>query len=361
MGSSNVVLYAVWQDNTPPTTTYTVTFVDWDGSVLKTQTVLSGQSASAPANPSRVGYTFTGWDKVFSNIVSNLVVTAQYTPYVAPPSTSPDFRGETEIVDLFFRGDDYNTFSFTGYGLDDSGSVVSGSFSDSYAQNVSLAFGFRVWLIDVNEGMVELTDGLPVAVNIFLPSSAPVSGYVSAQWVCPDVHVRLGDQALYVVMYSAAEDGANMVARAYFVSPVLMTDHIIGSSWVFQFWLDYSGSSFSVSWSGRRGMSGIGNVVIASPSDFDVMFFKLVNLDLAGFVLYPYLSILGEFFYLLFLIAVLGAYYIWHGKVSIILVMLLIFGSAGGLVFLFIPLPANLLVWALMAVALAVLLFRVFR
>lgn len=58
--------------------TYTVTFKDWDGTVLKTQTVASGGAASAPADPTRDGYTFTGWDKDYNHVTSDLVVTAQY-------------------------------------------------------------------------------------------------------------------------------------------------------------------------------------------------------------------------------------------------------------------------------------------
>lgn len=60
------------------TATCTVTFKDWDGTILKTQTVEHGASATAPANPTRTGYTFTGWDKDFANVTSNLTVTAQY-------------------------------------------------------------------------------------------------------------------------------------------------------------------------------------------------------------------------------------------------------------------------------------------
>ena len=62
----------------PPINVYTVTFKDWDGTVLKTQEVNEGESATAPANPTRPGYVFTGWDKDFTNVHSDLVVTAKY-------------------------------------------------------------------------------------------------------------------------------------------------------------------------------------------------------------------------------------------------------------------------------------------
>ena len=54
---------------------YTVTFKNADGTVLKTQVVSNGQSATPPAvNDS----SFLGWDKSFNKITSDLTVTAQY-------------------------------------------------------------------------------------------------------------------------------------------------------------------------------------------------------------------------------------------------------------------------------------------
>lgn len=62
---------------TEPTATYTVTFVDWDGTVLKTESVEQGDSATAP-EVNRYGYALTGWSVDFSNVISNITTTAQY-------------------------------------------------------------------------------------------------------------------------------------------------------------------------------------------------------------------------------------------------------------------------------------------
>ena len=55
-----------------------VTFVDWDGTVLSSVSVAPGEAATAPADPTREGYTFIGWDKDFSAVTDHMTVTAQY-------------------------------------------------------------------------------------------------------------------------------------------------------------------------------------------------------------------------------------------------------------------------------------------
>ena len=55
-----------------------VEFVDWDGTVLATMKVPNGEAATAPADPTREGYTFIGWDKDFSHVTDHMTVTAQY-------------------------------------------------------------------------------------------------------------------------------------------------------------------------------------------------------------------------------------------------------------------------------------------
>lgn len=70
----NLTLYARWQIRT-----YTVTFKDWNDSTLKTESVNHGSNATAPADPTRTGYTFTSWDKGYNNVTQNLEVNAEYS------------------------------------------------------------------------------------------------------------------------------------------------------------------------------------------------------------------------------------------------------------------------------------------
>ena len=58
--------------------TYQVTFVDYDGTILKTEHVEQFEAATAPADPTREGYIFIGWDRDFSCVTENLTVTALY-------------------------------------------------------------------------------------------------------------------------------------------------------------------------------------------------------------------------------------------------------------------------------------------
>ncbi|WP_438348186.1 InlB B-repeat-containing protein [Paenibacillus sp. FA6] len=92
--ANHVTLYAGWILNS-----YAVTFEDWDETELKTETVNHGSGATAPTNPSRVGYAFTGWDVTFGNITSALTVKAQYSVN-GSYTVSFDSQGGSEVDDI---------------------------------------------------------------------------------------------------------------------------------------------------------------------------------------------------------------------------------------------------------------------
>lgn len=61
-----------------PLKVFTVDFVDWNDSELKTEQVKYGFDATAPTNPSREGYTFQQWDRGYNNITADTTVKALY-------------------------------------------------------------------------------------------------------------------------------------------------------------------------------------------------------------------------------------------------------------------------------------------
>jgi uncharacterized repeat protein (TIGR02543 family) len=85
--NESVTYYAQWDKPA-----YTVTFLDWDGVMLSVQNVEYGESAMAPANPSRSGYTFTGWSsRDYINVTGNVTIRATYTPVPQPPVAPPTY------------------------------------------------------------------------------------------------------------------------------------------------------------------------------------------------------------------------------------------------------------------------------
>lgn len=76
--TADIVVYALYEENESEAVTYTVKFVDYDGSIIDNQIVKEGEDAVAPADPIRDGYNFVGWDTDFTDVRSNLTVKAMY-------------------------------------------------------------------------------------------------------------------------------------------------------------------------------------------------------------------------------------------------------------------------------------------
>ena len=74
MPAQNITLFAKWDQ-----LQYTVSFRDYDGEILATETVFHGAAANPPADPTREGYTFTGWNGDYTSITEDTVLTALYS------------------------------------------------------------------------------------------------------------------------------------------------------------------------------------------------------------------------------------------------------------------------------------------
>ena len=129
---------------------FTVTFKDYDGTVLSVQEVEDGKAAEAPSNPSRKNYTFAGWNKSFDKVTKNLTVKATYEAAVTiiraesvkvdkgTEEVSVDIRVlknpgimgavlEVSVDDQVFAFDSAKSIEFPGLSLTSPGSAVTSS------------------------------------------------------------------------------------------------------------------------------------------------------------------------------------------------------------------------------------------
>ncbi len=103
--SSNTIYIAQFKVNEPETPKFTVTFVDYDGTVLDTQAVEKGGDATAPSDPKREGFVFTGWDKEFTGVTQDITVTAQYEIAGLQLVVDYSYEGSKIAVTLYLEGD----------------------------------------------------------------------------------------------------------------------------------------------------------------------------------------------------------------------------------------------------------------
>lgn len=139
--------------------TYTVTFLDFDGTVLEVQHVKYKKNASEPEQPVREGYAFAGWDVPFYQITSDLTVTALYEPatdglefeLTANGYTVAGYHGSSRevIIPRIYNGQPvtkisdsafYNAWNLTKVVIPDSVTVIGkNAFSgDDYLTDVTI-------------------------------------------------------------------------------------------------------------------------------------------------------------------------------------------------------------------------------
>ncbi|MCL1875508.1 MAG: InlB B-repeat-containing protein [Synergistaceae bacterium] len=176
--TEDLTVYALFNGND-----YTVTFVDWDGEVLKRHIVPYGSGATAPADPTREGYTFIGWDKDFSIITADLTVTAQYK-INKHAVTFVDWNGsvlKTQIVPYGSGATaptDPTREGYTFIGWDKDFSIVTADLTVTAQYKINK---HAVTFVDWN-GSVLKTQMVPYGSGATAPADPAREGYTFIGW-----------------------------------------------------------------------------------------------------------------------------------------------------------------------------------
>lgn len=169
--------------NEPVAKTFTVTFVDHDGTVLKTETVEIGKSATAPEDPTRESYTFVGWDKAFDNVTEDITVTAEYELNVSDPtivvSNATASAGETNVeITVALKNNPGVTSLFMEIAFDDDAldlvsMTYNGEIGGTGIPNASTASPITAYWA---EGFNDVTGDWTFVTLIFNVSDAALAG-----------------------------------------------------------------------------------------------------------------------------------------------------------------------------------------
>ncbi len=197
---SNAYIYAQEQGikttSKPIEVYYTVTFWDWDSTLLDTQTIAAGEDAAPPEVPGREGYVHTGWVPDYHGVNSDLQITAQYE--AEDPDTHKytvtfmDADGATVLKTVKVNPGETpeppvnpskEGYVFTGWMP-----ALTAVQSDTvyYAQYEEADNQFVVRFME-QDGTVLYTQKVNPGETVMLPMSPVKEGYVFTGWV-PDLN-----------------------------------------------------------------------------------------------------------------------------------------------------------------------------
>ncbi len=167
---------------------YTVVFKDYDGTVLKTENVEEGDSATAPNDPSREGYKFIGWNLDFSNVSSDLEVVAKYANENAKVYTVvfKDYDGTILKTENVEEGTDATQpqpptrdgYVFSGWSLEFTNVT---SDLEVVAQYIKTETSYLVTFMNYN-GQVLKTETVKAGGNATAPENPKREGYIFTGW-----------------------------------------------------------------------------------------------------------------------------------------------------------------------------------
>lgn len=142
--TADVTITAMYSKEDPDANKLTVTFQDWDGTVIKKIKVSSGGSiadADLPntSNLVRDGYIFIGWDRPLTNITESFTTMAQYKAL-----------SEDDIIVRYINSVTKEVFYQT--------TIKKGTVAPSIQTPTVSGYTFKEWLPDIATAITENTD-----------------------------------------------------------------------------------------------------------------------------------------------------------------------------------------------------------
>ena len=174
---------------------YTVTFVGMNEAVLGYDYVYEGQAATAPEVPEIEGYTFTGWDKNFSHVSSDMTVTARFEKktytVIFLGFDNVELKRETVEYGAAATAPEVPTvehYTFTGWDKDFTFVATDLTVTAQYElEKLTVTFYGQ-------GGVFLVVQQVPYGGNVTAPSAPYVEGFDFVGWMAPNDEVLSPEQ-----------------------------------------------------------------------------------------------------------------------------------------------------------------------
>jgi hypothetical protein len=287
---------------------------------------------------------------------TQFLITWQYTP----PTSTPIIIGSTNMT-LYFRSDEYETNNVTAYGLDSTNTNVAATVTDTSAGDVSVTYGFRIWVVHYGGSTTELTSGTPVAQ---LVRTSDGTGYQNNTWLPSETTLNLGYDALKIIIYLKFGSG-DWTSRASYISHPLINSLMYSQTWTFILYTSKATSGSTTAYfkfgSVSTYNSRITGIGFREPTAWEIQTWRINSGDYIGFVLGAYVDEIGVAAYLLILLIPCGSLYFRYRNFWAILFLFVIFGGAGGIIWAIVPIWAAAVIDALLILGCSFLVWKVIR
>ena len=169
MPAENMIITAKWKVNQ-----YTITFDSNGGSEIAPITQDYGTAIAAPADPTREGYTFIGWDKAIPTTMpaENMIITAKWRDIAVP-------TGEIKIAEIGWKSF-LNTITFGLFFKDTQMVTVTAADNSGEAVKIEYLLSDKALTESELAGMTFTAYSAPFSIN-------PDNEYI--------IYVRLTDNA----------------------------------------------------------------------------------------------------------------------------------------------------------------------
>jgi hypothetical protein len=288
------------------------------------------------------------------------VAGTRYMVYWQYSNAPPPFVVGLQHTVFYFRSDTFNTNNIIAFGLDPTNTNSQQTITTEFTTGQTVTYGFRVWLSHSHTAATELTGGTPIAQ---MSRSTTGAGWQNNTWLCPDMPLTLGSEALKVTLYISTDAGNNWNALATYISHSLINPELLHQTWTFILYTTYTTSTgfTTVVFGSNTYPSNINNVGLQPPTQTQIQTYRFLSGEYVLFILSTYTYLIGPTAYLLILMIPTVSLYLRHRNFGPILVLFTLFGSSGGIIWVFVPPWASTAIDILLILGCSFLVWKLLR